>query len=105
MCAMSRDPTLARDASLALLIGAVASLPLFASSSPAGALRTQLKDLVNAFARAVALTVGTTAAVVLGGGAILAGERAWYRFKAWWWPADSTDDTTGDEQGRTPPPS
>ncbi|GAA5965108.1 hypothetical protein JCM8115_006664 [Rhodotorula mucilaginosa] len=82
-----RDPTLSRDLSLAVLLAAVSSLPLIASgssSSPANSLRLQLRDLVRTLTRAVVLTVATTGAVVLGGGAILVAERVYYRVRDYW---------------------
>ncbi|GAA5861863.1 hypothetical protein JCM3774_001331 [Rhodotorula dairenensis] len=97
---MPRDPTLSRDVSLAVLLAAVSSLPWIASSgssSPLG-LRVQLRDLVRTLARAVALSVATTGAVVVGGGAILVAERVYHRVVAAW-------STWRDAVHPPPPPS
>ncbi|GAA5981951.1 hypothetical protein JCM10908_004681 [Rhodotorula pacifica] len=100
---MPRDPTLSRDVSLAVLLAAVSSLPLIASNSPGATLRLQLRDLARTLTRAVVLTVATTGAVVLGGGALLALERVYYRVRA----CSDSRTTTGsetDRNGTSPPP-
>lgn len=94
-----RDPTLSRDLSLAVLLAAISSLPLIASgsSSPATSLRLQLRDLVRTLTRAAVLTVATTGAVVLGGGAILVAERVYYRVIDTWSNWRSSPPPRADE--------
>ncbi|POY71717.1 hypothetical protein BMF94_5077 [Rhodotorula taiwanensis] len=93
---MPSDPTLRRDLSLALLLAAVSSIPLVASNSPGSSIRLQLRDLVRTLTRAVVLSVATTGAIVLGGGAILALERVYYRWK------DSTANDAADRGDDAP---
>lgn len=94
---MPSDPTLRRDLSLALLLAAVSSIPLVASNSPGSSTRLQLRDLVRTLTRAVVLSVATTGAIVLGGGAILALERVYYRWKG------STANDAADRGDDAPP--
>lgn len=95
------DPTLSRDLSLAVLLAAVSSLPLIASGSGGSpGVRSQLRDLVRVLSRAVALSLATTAAVVLGGGALLVAERAYHRLVA----ACRSWSTGAWRRPRSPPP-
>ncbi|GAA5906053.1 hypothetical protein JCM6882_003546 [Rhodosporidiobolus microsporus] len=83
---MPLDRSLARDASLFLLLASLSCLPLVQTTkdrSPSS-LRTQVRDLSRAVSYAVAAVLGGTGALVLVGGVVVGAERAWGRCKAWW---------------------
>lgn len=78
------DPSLKRDLPLFALVLAVGSLPLVASLQPSSPLRLQARDFLRTLVRATLSAVQVSALVVVGGGTVLAGERLWYRLRAWW---------------------
>ncbi|GAA5967651.1 hypothetical protein JCM3765_005840 [Sporobolomyces pararoseus] len=90
--------SLAIDLPLYLLLTSAFTLPLVQSlSSPSASTRTQVRGLVHAVTKAVGLALGGVGVVVLGGGALLLGEKVYN-----WWrnvrkPSSKKDD---DDQTR-----
>ncbi|BGP24384.1 hypothetical protein JCM10295v2_003295 [Rhodotorula toruloides] len=88
---MPLDPALRRDIPLYLALTSLFFLPVFAPSSHGNSLRTQVRDLARALGRAVAIVLGATGAVVLGGGALLMVERLSWRVREWMWGRRRSD--------------
>lgn len=80
---MPLDAALKRDLALYTLLCSAVLVPVVAPLSPGSAARSQARDLVRTLAQAAAVLVGATGAVVLGGGALLLGERAYCKVRAW----------------------
>ncbi|PRQ76049.1 hypothetical protein AAT19DRAFT_13071 [Rhodotorula toruloides] len=89
--AMPLDPALRRHIPLYLALTSLFFLPVVAPSSHANSLRTQARDLARALTRAVAIVFGATGVVVLGGGALLMGEKLYWRVREWMWGSGRGD--------------
>lgn len=62
-----------------VVVAGMFALPLFHSPS------AQLlpRDLLKSVTSAVAVVLGATGVVVIGGGLVLVGEKAWWKVKSW----------------------
>lgn len=96
--------SLAVDLPLYLLLTSAFTLPLVQSlASPTTTTRTQLRTLVHAVTKAVGLALGGVGVVVLGGGALVLGEKL---YNSKWWGNSARSATRrrpraddGDENG------
>ncbi|GAA6062103.1 hypothetical protein JCM10212_002353 [Sporobolomyces blumeae] len=77
--------SLARDLPLYLLLTSAFTVPLVSTvSSPSSATRVQVRALVHAATQAVSIALASVGVVVLGGGALVLGEKAYRFVKAKW---------------------
>ncbi|GAA5909828.1 uncharacterized protein JCM6883_003107 [Sporobolomyces salmoneus] len=88
--------SLAVDLPLYLLLTSAFTLPLVQSlSSPSTATRTQFRTLLHAVTKAIGLALGGVGVVVLGGGALVLGEKGWN------WAKDKFTTTTTRREDTT----
>ncbi|GAA5973106.1 hypothetical protein JCM21900_001127 [Sporobolomyces salmonicolor] len=94
------DPSnsLSRDLACLTVLATCFALPLVNPLSPNSAPRQQLRDLSRALLKATAVALGSVGVVVLGGGALLVGEKVW-RSASRWWTAGTRQGSDRGERG------
>ncbi|KAM0787671.1 hypothetical protein ACM66B_003734 [Microbotryomycetes sp. NB124-2] len=95
---MARPAPIARDLAFLVLMAGAFALPVLQQQRQA----TAARDFVQGTLKAVALAGGALSLVVLGGGVVLAGERACDTFRQWWAargrkPSSSAPPPSGDD--------
>ncbi|GAA5941555.1 hypothetical protein JCM1841_000534 [Sporobolomyces salmonicolor] len=88
--------SLSRDLACLTVLSACFALPLVNQLSPHSPPRQQLRDLSRALLNATAVALGSVGVVVLGGGALLVGEKIWRSASRWWTPGTGQGSDRGE---------